>query len=128
MKKKKKNESEAARRGKNNKRKGNKFELEVIHELKEIGYTDCVSSRSKDKTADANKIDIVSEQLPVNIQCKYTSNTPNYFGIRDACTDKSKPFTVIWKKTGEDGHKSPGTIAMIPFEYFLDLISKSFKN
>jgi hypothetical protein len=32
--------------GKNNKRKGNNFELQVIQALREIGYKGCVSSRS----------------------------------------------------------------------------------
>lgn len=109
--------------GARNKRKGNTFELEVIHKLKDIGYSDCISSRAKDKTADANKIDIVSSSLPVNIQCKYTKNTPNYFEISSSCTDKTKPFAIIWKKTGDEGHNSPGTLAMIPFDYFLQLIS-----
>lgn len=110
--------------GKRNKRKGNNFELEVIAKFKEVGYTDCVSSRSKDKLADANKIDIVSEELPFLTQCKYTQNTPNYFEIKDGCTDESKPFVTIWKKAGKDGHRSPGTLALVPFDYFLELIKK----
>jgi hypothetical protein len=119
----KKNKKELAQLGKRNKRKGNRFELEVIKKLKEIGYADCVSSRNQDKTADANKVDIISKSLPVLIQCKYTKNTPNYFGIENDCLDKSKPFTIIWKKSGENGHNSPGTVAMIPFDYFLTLLS-----
>lgn len=111
--------------GKTNRNKGNRFELDVIHKLQEIGYTDCVSSRSQDKRADANKIDIISEDLPCLIQCKNTVNTPNYFGIENECSDKSKPFTIIWKKTGESGHKSPGTLALIPFDFFLNLITKT---
>ena len=109
--------------GKRNRNKGNRFELEVIKKLKDIGYTDCISSRSQDKSADANKIDIISNNLPCLIQCKYTSNTPNYFKIASDCNDKSKPFSVIWKKTGEDGHNSPGTIVMIPFDFFLNLLT-----
>jgi hypothetical protein len=116
--------SEVQRRARNNKRKGNNLELEIIKKLKEIGYDGCVSSRSQNKLADANKIDIVDtkNELNVNIQSKYTQNTPDYFGIRDACTEKDKPFTVIWKKTGKDGKRSPGTIAMIPVEFFYELL------
>lgn len=120
---KKKTNSESAQRGKRNKNKGNRFELEVIHKFRDAGYTDCVSSRSQDKSADANKIDIVSEELPILVQCKYTQNTPNYFGISNECTDKSKPFGIVWKKA-ETGHKSPGTIIMLPFDYYLSLINK----
>lgn len=108
------------------KRKGNNFELEIVHKLRDIGYEGCVSSRSQDKMADANKIDVVdmNDELPVNIQSKYTQNLPNYFDIRDACTDKSKPFCLIWKKAGKDGADSRGTVAVIPVEYFYQLISK----
>ena len=108
------------------KRKGNSFELEVVHKLREIGYEGCVSSRSQDKRADANKIDIVdmSGELPVNIQCKYTQNLPNYFDIRDACTNKDKPYCLIWKKAGKNGEQSRGTVAVIPIEYFYQLIKK----
>ena len=108
------------------KRKGNNFELEIVHRLREIGYEGCVSSRSQDKLADANKIDVVdmNGELPVNIQSKYTQNLPNYFDIRDACTDKSKPFCMIWKKAGKDGEDSRGTVAIIPVDYFYQLLTK----
>lgn len=108
------------------KKKGNNFELEIVHKLKEIGYDGCVSSRSQNKAADADKIDIVdmNGELPVNIQSKYTQNMPNYFDIRDACSDKSKPFCMIWKKAGKDGSPSRGTVCVMPVEYFYQLISK----
>lgn len=115
-----------SKQAKKNRNKGNGLELEIIKKLKDIGYTGCVSSRSQDKRADANKIDVVdmNGELPINIQSKYTTNTPNYFGIRDACTDKSKPFTLVWKKTGKEGEDSPGTVIIVPFDYFLQLLAK----
>jgi hypothetical protein len=114
-----------SKQAKRSKTKGNGFELEIINDLKEIGYTGCVSSRSQNKMADADKIDIVdlNGELPVNIQSKYTQNTPSYFAIRDACSDKSKPFVVVWKKAS-DGETSPGAVAMIPLNYFYQLIKK----
>ena len=88
-----------------NKKKGNSFELEIVHKLREIGYEGCVSSRSQNKALDADKVDIcdMNDELPVNIQSKYTQNMPNYFDIRYACSDKVKPFCMIWKKAGKDG-------------------------
>ena len=114
-----------SKQAKRSKTKGNGFELEIINDLKEIGYTGCVSSRSQNKMADADKIDIVdlNGELPVNIQSKYTQNTPSYFAIRDACSDKSKPFVVVWKKAS-NGETSPGAVAMIPLNYFYQLIKK----
>lgn len=113
-----------AKQAKRSKAKGNNFELEVASKLKEIGYTGVVSARSQDKRADANKIDLVDidGELPANIQCKYMANTPNYFTIREACTDKEKPFVVVWKKATNDGSNSPGTVAIVDSEYFYHLL------
>lgn len=109
-----------------NKKKGNNFELEIVHKLREIGYLGCVSSRSVNKIADANKIDIVdtNNELPINLQAKYTQNMPNYFDIKDACTDKTKPFCIIWKKAGKNGEQSRGTVAVVDIDYFYKLITK----
>lgn len=109
---------------KRNKSKGNNCELQVIHQLQNIGYKNCVSSRSQNKLADANKIDIVDidNSLPCNIQVKNTQNCPNYFEIRSSCTDKSKPFVIVWKKANID--IKDNTVAIIPIKYFYELIKK----
>ena len=111
---------------KKSKNKGSAFETEVINHLKEIGYTGCVRAAGESKKADNNKIDIVDtdRKLPVNIQCKNTQNLPNYFTIRDSCGLKDRPFVMCWKKAGKDGEPSPGTVAVIPIDYFYQLISK----
>ena len=107
--------------------KGSAFETEVINHLKAIGYTGCVRAAGESKKADNNKIDIVDTErkLPVNIQCKNTQNLPNYFTIRDACTDKSKPFCLAWKKAAEGGSNSPGTVMIIPIDLFYEFLSKT---
>ena len=112
---------------KKSKNKGSAFETEVINHLKEIGYTGCVRAAGESKNADNNKIDIVDtdRKLPVNIQCKNTQNLPNYFTIRDACSDKSKPFVMAWKKAAEGGSISPGTVFIIPDTLFYELLSKT---
>lgn len=115
-----------SKQAKRNKSKGNGFELEIVKELKECGYDGVVSARSQNKMADANKIDIVdmNNELPFNLQAKYTQNLPNYFTIRDECTDKSKPFCIAWKKATNDGSNSPGTVVVMPIEYFYELIKR----
>ena len=120
---------ESVRRSKQasrNKKKGNGFELEIVHKLREIGYLGCMSARSVNKIADANKIDIVdtNDELPINLQAKYTQNMPNFFDIKDACADKSKPFGIIWKKAGKNGEQSRGTVAVIDVDYFYKLLTK----
>lgn len=113
-----------SRTAKANKRKGNNFELEVINNLKNIGYDGCVSSRSQSKRTDDGKVDVidVNEKLPTHLQIKYTKSTPNYFKIQKECPFKDKPFSIIWKKTGESGHNSPGTVAIIDIDFFYKLL------
>ena len=112
-----------------NRRKGNNFELEIVHKLIECGYSGCVTSRSESRRSDNNKIDIVDTngELDTNIQSKYLANTPNYFKIRSECSDTTKPFTIIWKKSTNDGTQSPGTIAMIDVNYFYFLLKLQHK-
>lgn len=115
-----------SKQAKKSKQKGNAYELEIIHKLREIGYEGCVSSRSQNKMADADKIDIVdmNGELPVNIQAKFTQNMPSYFDIRDACSDKEKPFCICWKKAGKNGESARGQVAIIPINYFYELLKK----
>lgn len=113
--------NEKSKLGKQNKRKGNTFELDVVHKLNSLGFN-VATSRSQSKAKDNNKIDIFdfSGTLPINIQTKYSNTTPNYFTIEHQCSDKSLPFGIIWKKSTIG--KSPGTIAMIPVDYFYHLL------
>ena len=85
-----------------------------------------MSARAVNKIADANKIDIVdtNDELPINLQAKYTQNMPNFFDIKDACADKTKPFGIIWKKAGKNGEQSRGTVAVIDVDYFYKLLTK----
>lgn len=109
---------------KKSKSKGSALEYQVVKDLKEIGFTGCVTARGESKRVDNNKIDIIDTEgkLPVNIQCKHYQNTPNYFKIREECGDKSKPFTIVWKKSAEGGANSPGTVAILPLEFFYELL------
>lgn len=115
---------------KKSKNKGASLEAEVVNRLKEIGYIGCCRSAGESRFADNNKIDIVDRdgKLPINIQCKNTQNTPNYFAIRDACTDKSKPFALVWKKAAEGGCNSLGTVVIINIELFYKLMQLWKKN
>lgn len=115
-----------ARKSKN---KGASFETEVIKNLKEIGYIDCCRAAGESKKLDNNKIDIAdtSHRLPVNIQCKHTQNLPNYFKIKDDCSDKEKPFVLAWKKAAEGGANSLGTVAIVPMDFFYTLLDSYTK-
>lgn len=113
---------------KRNKQKGSQLELDIVHKLNEIGYETC-SSRAQNKMLDANKVDIVDLKgnLPCYIQCKSTQTTPAYFSIKDACSLKDLPFTVIWKKQLKEGN-SPGTVFIAPIEMLWDYLKLKIKN
>lgn len=109
---------------KKSKNKGAGFESEVVKHLREIGYTGCCRAAGESKKLDNNKVDIADTEhkLPVNIQCKHTQNLPNYFKIQDECSDKSKPFILAWKKAAEGGLSSPGTVTIVPIDFFYELL------
>ena len=109
---------------KKSRNKGSGLESDIVHHLKEIGYENVCRAAGESKKLDNNKIDLAdpSGELNVNIQAKCTQNLPNYFTIRDACTDKDHPFCLIWKKVAEDNSISPGTVAILPVNFFYTLL------
>ena len=109
---------------KKSRNKGAGLETEIVKHLKEIGYDGVCRAAGESKALDNSKVDIADtlHQLPVNIQAKCTQNLPNYYNIKDACPDKEKPFCLIWKKVAEGGTISPGTVAIIPVDYFYHLL------
>lgn len=113
---------------KKSRNKGGALETEVVNKLKEIGYTGVCRSAAESKKLDNNKIDIadVNNELPYAIQCKATQNLPNYYTIRENCSDP-RDLIMIWKKTAEENSISKGTLAIIPVEllyYFLQATKK----
>ena len=104
---------------KKSKSKGGAFESEIVNKLKELGYDVCRSA-GESKKLDNAKVDIAGD-CPFAIQAKNTQNLPNYFTIRDNCPDK-RPLALLWKKVGEVNGISPGTLAIIPVEYFYELL------
>ena len=108
-------------RAKKSKSKGKDLEYQVRDSLRSLSYLGCERSAGESKKLDNNKIDIVDTEgrLPINIQVKNYANTPNYFGIREECTDKSKPFTLIWKR---NTIPTDNTVAIIPVDFFYKLL------
>lgn len=109
---------------KKSKHKGSAFESEVVNHLKELGYDVCRAA-GESKKLDNNKIDIAGD-VPFGIQCKNTQNLPNYFTIREASTDP-RPLALLWKKVADVNGISPGTLAIIPIQYFYELL-KFYKD
>ena len=105
---------------KKSRHKGGEFEREIVNKLKELGFDVCRSA-GESKKLDNNKVDIAGD-CPFAIQAKNTQNLPNYFTIRENCPDE-RPLALLWKKVGEVGSISDGTLAIIPIEYFYKLLT-----
>ena len=114
-------------RAKKSRNKGKDLEYRVRDKLREIGYTGCERSAGESKKLDNSKVDIcdIDKKLPINIQVKNYANTPNYFGIRNECPDKSKPFCLCWKKNTLN---SDNIIYMVPEDFFYKLLEAYTKQ
>lgn len=114
------------------KNKGNAYERQIAGELRDIGFTGCVTSRSESKSTDDMKIDIFDKEgtLPCYIQLKKTQNTPSYAKISDECGLKDKPFVLIWnmQEKKEVNCVSKGEVAMIPKKFFYELLKGYINN
>ena len=118
--------------GARNKAKGNNYERKIAQELRDIGYTGVVTSRSESKSMDNNKIDLIdtNHQLPVNIQLKKTTSTPQYFKIREESTVDPETFVLIWNKQEKANinFMSAGEVVMLDKKMFYKLLEIYLNN
>lgn len=110
-----------------NKTEGNRYELQIIKEHKELGYTDCVSSRAESRQLDNDGIDVVSNQLPYYIQCKSSTTRPNYAALIKECKRKDRPLIIFHKHTRKAKTKfvRDGEYVLMTKEAFYDLIKQT---
>ena len=80
--------------------KGHNYETKIAKELRDLGFTEVVTSRSESKSMDDNKVDLIdkSNKLPCKIQLKATQSIPSYFKIRSESTVNPDEFVIIWSK------------------------------
>lgn len=80
-----------------NRSQGNGYERVIVNELKELGYTDVVTSRAESRNMDNKGIDVFGNSLPWFIQCKLTKDRPNYHKlILDTKElDNTKPLLIF---------------------------------
>lgn len=77
---------------------GNRYELKIIKELKDItGDENLASSRSESKQLDNDKIDIYdpNNTLDFYIQCKATQNVPQIKKINEEVGRVDKPLAIF---------------------------------
>lgn len=77
--------------------KGHSYETKIARELRELGYTGIVTSRSESKSTDDKKVDLIDteDRFPYYVQLKCTQVTPAYHQISAECPLKDKPFIII---------------------------------
>lgn len=126
--KKQKNTSLKKRTGAYCRNKGHRYETKIAQELRDLGFTEVVTSRSESKSMDDKKVDLIdrSGQLPCYIQLKNTVNTPQYHLIKKECPLKDKPFVIIWNKQikKEKVFGSAGEVVIIDKDFFYKLLLK----
>lgn len=126
--KKQKTTSQKKKTGAYCRNKGHRYETKIAQELRNLGFTDVVTSRSESKNMDDKKVDLVdrSGKLPCYIQLKNTVNTPQYHAIKKECPLKDKPFIVIWNKQvkKEKAFGSAGEVVIMDKDFFYELLSK----
>ena len=112
--------------GARNRQRGNTYERKIAQELRDLGFNGVVTSRSESKTMDNNKVDLIDtdNKLPVMIQLKKTTTTPQYFSIVKETTVPKEKFVIIWnkQKNVNDRFLSEGEVVMISKDLFYQLI------
>lgn len=112
--------------GKRNRQRGNEYERRIAKELNDIGFQ-VVTSRSESKRADDNKIDLIdlSNKLPVQLQLKRVTSTPQYFKIREESTVPNRNFALLWNKQKNVNGRfmSEGEVVILDKEMFYQLIA-----
>lgn len=120
------------RNGAYNKRRGNSYETKIAKELRDLGFTGVVTSRSESKQADNNKVDLVDTEgkLPFYPQLKRTINTPQYFKIREESTVDPQKFVLFWNKqeAKETNICSIGECVILDKNFFYELIKQYVKD
>jgi D-arabinose 1-dehydrogenase-like Zn-dependent alcohol dehydrogenase len=101
----------------NARKKGHSYELLIRDFFKELGYTDCVSSRSESKNLDDKGVDLVFTGS-FWVQCKAVENLGSVHAILDRMPKDDKMNLVFHKKNRQ------GTIVCMELETFRTLAKK----
>lgn len=115
-----------------NRKRGHRYELKLINELKEITHnTNLCSSRSESKKLDNQKIDIADPDniLAFYVQAKCSQSVPQIKKINEEVGKKDKPLAIFWnvQEAKESKQISLGEYVIIPKEFFYDLIKDLYK-
>lgn len=109
-------------------RKGHRYELKIVNEVKELGYPNVCTSRAESRNMDAKKVDVFDPtgEFPCYIQTKCTKSTPNYFTIKEEAGELDKPLVLFWNKqdNAKVNMKSIGEVVLLDKDFFYELITR----
>lgn len=121
-----------ATHGARNRSVGHNLERLVVNMLKAIGYNHAVTSRSESKNRDDSGVDIMNHneidngRLPYNIQCKCSTDRPQYDKIlSEMPKHKGVKNVIIHKYTIKQGtlFNPRGHFAILSMGDFLDMVA-----
>ncbi len=99
----------------NPRKKGHAYELQIRDFFKELGWTDCVTSRLESKRADDAGVDLCFTN-PFNVQAKAVENLGSIHAVLNRMPVDSKINVVFHKKNRQ------GTIVAMTQEDFKRII------
>lgn len=120
--------------GKRNRSAGIGWELECIKDLKEIGFTHVVSTRSESRNRDDQKIDLMNKdelkngRLPYNFQCKNVMGKLDYLKVLESMPQDIPPV-ILHKYTQKSGKifVTKRKVAILDISVFSRLLNKAEK-
>ena len=112
----------------NNRRRGNKWELDCIAILKEL-FPNAVSSRAESRMRDAAKVDICYTG-EFNFQCKNLSKRVNYEEILAEMPDEGQINVILSKLTEKKGKRfyEKGRFVMLDMMDFVRILNGYIEN
>jgi hypothetical protein len=109
----------------NNRTAGHNYERECVKRLKELGYTDVVTSRAESRNMDNKGVDLFGGSLPFHIQCKNSVKEVKYSDLmKSELLPKDKPLVIFHKKTKKSNKNfiPDGEYIIMNYETFKELI------
>lgn len=112
---------------------GNRYELKIVKELKELtGDNDLSTSRAESKKLDDAKIDIFDPNNSLNfyVQCKATQNVPSIKKINEEVGKTDKPLAIFWncREKRDINIVSMGEYVILPKNLFYNYLENYYVN
>lgn len=100
--------------GTKSRRKGHTYERTLAKEFRELGYFDCVTSRSESKKRDDEVVDLCFTG-EWNVQAKNTANQPNFILLLKSMPKEKGQINLVFHKKTRVGE----TVTMKKEDFYL---------